>query len=102
MEFLFTYGTLQDEQVQQYIFGRTLKGNPDFLPGFKIKENAIYGRYPLVLRTDNPKDKVQGIAYKVTTDDLTKADIYETSAYKREKFTLVSGVEAWLYVKNSN
>ncbi|MEX0361440.1 gamma-glutamylcyclotransferase family protein [Flagellimonas sp.] len=102
MEYLFTYGTLQDLQVQQYIFGRTLTGKSDFLPGFKKMENAVYDRYPLVIQSGNPKDTVQGMVYEVTPLDLTKSDIYETSAYIREKVVLESGIEAWLYVKNSN
>lgn len=101
MEYLFTYGTLQDPQVQEYIFGRFLKGMPDALLGFKKMENAVYGRYPLVLQTNNYQDKVNGQVYEVTEDDLKKADIYETSAYKRKKFPLESGGTAWVYVENS-
>lgn len=102
MEYLFSYGTLQDPQVQEYIFGRILDGGPDTAPGFKKMENAVYGRYPLVIRTDNPEDKVEGMAYEVNDADLKKADIYETRAYKREKFRLESGEEAWIYIENSN
>ncbi|MBO0323829.1 gamma-glutamylcyclotransferase [Muricauda sp. CAU 1633] len=101
MEYLFTYGTLQDLQVQEYIFGRILDGKPDFLSGFKRFENAVYGRYPLVLHTENEEDKVEGMVYKVSIADLKKADIYETSAYKREKFHLESGTVAWVYIENS-
>ena len=101
MEHLFTYGTLQDEQVQKYLFGRILNGSEDYLLGFKRLENAIYDRYPLVIRTDNTGDKVHGMAYEVTLSDLQKADIYETTAYKREKFALKSGKEAWVYLENS-
>lgn len=102
MEYLFSYGTLQDLQVQEYIFGRILDGKPDTALGFKKIENAVYGRYPLVIHTNNPKDKVEGMAYEVNDADLKKADIYETSAYKREKFRLESGEEAWIYIENSN
>ena len=101
MELLFTYGTLQDHQVQEYIFGRTLNGLSDAILGFKKMENAVYDRYPLVLQTNNLSDKVDGRVYVVTESDLKKADIYETSAYKREKFALESGGEAWVYVENS-
>ena len=101
MEYLFTYGTLQDLQVQEYIFGRTLEGKSDFLLGFKRFENAVYDRYPLVIQTQNVEDKVEGMVYEVSVDDLKKADIYETSAYKRERFQLESGTVAWLYIENS-
>jgi len=102
LEYLFSYGTLQDLQVQQYIFGRLLQGKADAALGFKKLENAVYGKYPLIINTNNPKDKVAGIAYEMTKADLKKADIYETSAYKRQKFPLESGDEAWIYIKNSN
>ncbi|MBO0331224.1 gamma-glutamylcyclotransferase family protein [[Muricauda] lutisoli] len=102
MEYLFSYGTLQDLQVQQYIFGRLLKGRTDAALGFKKLENAVYGRYALVINTDNHEDKVMGMAYEVNETDLKKADIYETSAYKRQKFSLESGDEAWIYIENSD
>lgn len=102
MEYLFSYGTLQDLQVQEHVFGRLLTGKPDAALGFKKLENAVYGRYPLVVNTKNPEDKVAGMAYGVNDADLEKADIYETSAYKREKFPLESGDEAWIYIENSN
>lgn len=101
MAYLFTYGTLQDVQVQQYIFGRTLEGSKDFLLGFNRIENAVYDRYPLVVETGDPEHKVQGMVYEVSEQELHKADIYETSAYTREKVQLESGIRAWLYVKNS-
>lgn len=100
MEYLFTYGTLQDKQVQQYVFGRILEGKTDALPKFKSFENAVYGRYPLVRPTGNTNDLVEGIAYEVNLDDLKRCDIYETSAYTRKIFTLKSGIKAWVYVKN--
>lgn len=102
MEYLFTYGTLQDKQVQQYLFGRILDGKADFLKGYQRHENAVYGRYPLVEETRDPEHRVAGTAYKVSPSDLAKADVYETSAYKRQKVILDSGLEAWLYVKNSD
>nr|WP_299342484.1 gamma-glutamylcyclotransferase family protein [Allomuricauda sp.] len=102
MDLLFTYGTLQDLQVQTYIFGRVLKGHKDIIIGFKKEEGAIYERYPLVKKTDQREHEVEGIAYEVTETDLEKADIYETNAYKRMKVQLKSGKKAWVYVENSN
>ncbi|WP_318343493.1 gamma-glutamylcyclotransferase family protein [Flagellimonas baculiformis] len=101
MEHLFTYGTLQEGQVQQDVFGHPLEGHPDTLLGFKKMENAVYGQYPVVIRTKDDKDKVKGTVYTISTADLEKADAYETDAYKREKFPLESGLEAWVYIENS-
>lgn len=102
MDYLFTYGTLQDLQVQQYIFGRVLKGKTDFLSGFMRLENAVYERYSLVVQTKDLENKVEGKVYEVTALELKKADVYETSAYKRKKVKLESGIEAWLYIENSH
>lgn len=102
MDYLFTYGTLQDLQVQHYIFGRILKGKTDFLSGFMRLENAVYERYSLVVQTKDLENKVEGKVYEVTALELKKADIYETSAYKRKKVKLESGIEAWLYIENSH
>lgn len=88
--------------MQKHIFGRLLTGKPDAALGFKKLENAVYGQYPLVVHTNNLENKVAGMAYEVNDSDLKKADIYETSAYKREKFPLESGDEAWIYIENSN
>ena len=100
--YLFTYGTLQDPQVQQYIFGRELKGTQDRLLEFKWFENAVYGRYPLVKPTGNPNDSVKGMVYGVTEQELKTCDVYETSAYRRRTFILASGIEAWVYIENSD
>lgn len=102
MDYLFTYGTLQDLQVQHYIFGRVLNGKTDFLSGFKRLENVVYERYSLVVQTNDLKNRVEGKVYEVTTLELQKADVYETSAYKRKKVKLESGIEAWLYIENSH
>ncbi|WP_420603110.1 gamma-glutamylcyclotransferase family protein [Flagellimonas sp.] len=102
MEHLFTYGTLQDNQVQQYIFNRVLEGQSDSLPGFKRVENAVYDRYLLAVKTNRPEDKVEGKVYKVSLEELNKADIYETNAYQRVKMILTSGISAWVYVESLN
>ncbi|MEM8999475.1 MAG: gamma-glutamylcyclotransferase family protein [Bacteroidota bacterium] len=101
LEYLFTYGTLQNRQVQQYVFGRILKGIPDHITGYKYLENAIYQRYPLVQRSNNMKHTVKGMVYELSKSDLLRCDVYETSAYKREKVILQSGTVAWVYIENS-
>ncbi|KAB5490851.1 MULTISPECIES: gamma-glutamylcyclotransferase family protein [Flagellimonas] len=101
MEHLFTYGTLQERQVQLDVFGHLMEGHPDVLLSFKKMENAVYGQYPVVIRTENVKDKVKGTVYTLSIIDLEKADAYETDAYKREKIPLESGLEAWVYIENS-
>lgn len=71
------------------------------LLGFKKMENAVYGQFPVVIQTQDTKDKVKGTVYTLSLTDLEKADEYETEVYKREKFPLESGLEAWVYIENS-
>ena len=101
MPFLFTYGTLQDTQVQKYVFGRTLVGNLDELPEYKWIKKAVYDRYPLVKPTGNKNDSVKGWVYEISNTELQTCDVYETSAYRRQLLTLTSGKKAWVYVENS-
>ena len=101
MALLFTYGTLQDTQVQKYVFGRVLEGRQDELPKFKWIKNAVYDRYPLVQPTGSKNDSVMGWVYEVTDEELLTCDVYETSSYRRQRLKLASGNEAWVYVENS-
>ena len=39
--FLFSYGTLQLDQVQLENYGRKLKGNKDLLKGYRIEDLEI-------------------------------------------------------------
>jgi hypothetical protein len=43
-EYLFSYGTLQDEAVQLATFGRRLSGEPEVLEGFRIEVRLKSGR----------------------------------------------------------
>ena len=107
-ELLFSYGTLQLEQVQLATFGRTLEGSKDRLLGYRtewrevgdpavIKSSGIC-RHPIIAFTGWPWDVVRGTVYRVTTEELRHADAYETADYTRVPVTLVSGKAAWVYV----
>jgi len=100
-QYLFTYGTLQEELVQQEIFGRKLRGKRDVLLGYKLSEKKLMGQYPVIESTGDANDRIAGQIYKVTNLDLFKADAYETQAYKRITVTLASGKQAWTYIENS-
>ena len=95
---LFTYGTLQDPEVQKKVFGRTAKGLPDALSDYAKSTIEINGNtYLLVIPA--PGEKVQGLIIEVEDDELEKIDDYETKAYRREEIALESGIFAWVYVK---
>ena len=107
-ENLFTYGTLQLDEVQLETFGRRLEGRPDTLPeyhlviitikdqDFVIKSGTAEHRN---LRfTGNSSDTVHGIVFLVTMEELEEADAYEPEGYGRQLVQLKSGTSAWVYL----
>jgi len=99
---LFTYGTLQHDDIQENIFGRILQGIPETLIGYALREIQIeeeFGivHYPIIVETHNPEDTINGIVYEITTKELHQADLYEGSHYKRVEVHLHSNQKAWAY-----
>ena len=97
-EYLFTYGTLQDEMIQTTLFSRKLSGSPDILPGFRLADDKVAGAYPVIEESSDPADQVTGVVYLITNNELIKTDAYEGVAYKRTKVILDSGRESWVYL----
>jgi len=107
-ENLFSYGTLQLEQVQLATFGRKLVGRPDEMPGYamtmlRIDDPEVVAtsgktHHPVVTYTGNVSDKVSGTVFAITAEELQHADRYEVAAYRRDCVRLASGVSAWVYV----
>lgn len=100
-EQLFTYGTLQNDEVQQAVFHRKLYGDFDALPGYQLSTELVAGRYPLIERGPNDMTKVRGMVFEVTGEELRMAQAYEGDAYKPIKVTLDSGKSAWVFVRNT-
>lgn len=98
--YLFTYGTLQDIEVQQATFNRTLKGHKDLLNGYILAKHKIYGQYPVIEPSLSPTDSVTGTTYEIDVTELDAADAYETKAYKRIEVILASNRTAWVYIEN--
>lgn len=106
---LFSYGTLQQEDVQLSSFGRLLQGVPDAMIGFRmdhveITDPEVLARsgkrfHPIVLPSENPADSVSGTVFRITASELAAADAYEVSDYVRIETVLKSGERAWVYVK---
>lgn len=106
---IFSYGSLQEEEVQLSTFGRLLQGERDELPGFelawvKITDPQIAspgGRTHYANAVFNGRDdsRVAGTAFEVTHAELATADRYEQLAgYMRCVVMLASGRRAWVYV----
>ena len=111
MEYLFSYGTLRQQNVQLKNFGRLLDGAEDTLKKFILKDLEITDKvvlqvsdkkfHPILSYTGNEKDKVMGTVFKITSDELLKADEYEVDDYKRVEVTLESGIKSWAYVEKN-
>ncbi|MEN1784193.1 MAG: gamma-glutamylcyclotransferase family protein [Bacteroidota bacterium] len=99
-QYLFSYGSLQKEDVQQQLLNRKLRGKKAVLYGYKRFENVVYGVYPVIQPTIDLQSKVKGRLFKVSFLDLYIIDEYETKAYKRIQVLLKSGIRAWAYVEN--
>jgi gamma-glutamylcyclotransferase (GGCT)/AIG2-like uncharacterized protein YtfP len=104
---LFSYGTLQQADVQIELFGRRLDGEADVLTGFavgllEISDGAVVplSGEPayLALRPGGADDRVAGMVLAVTDAELAVADDYEAEDYRRIVVTLESGREAFVYI----
>ncbi|AFW00008.1 UDP-N-acetylmuramate--alanine ligase [Gluconobacter oxydans] len=106
---LFSYGTLQQDEVQLSSFGRLLHGEDDAMTGYttsmvEITDPEVLrasGKrfHPVVIPSNNPSDEVPGKVFHITEKELKAADAYEVSDYKRIEVTLRSGRSAWVYVQ---
>lgn len=108
MPMLFSYGTLQQENVQLATFGRRLAGKPDALVGFRrtlfeitdpeVIRTSGKTHHPMASYSGVASDQIAGTVFEVTQAELEKADSYETDpAYRRMNTRLLSGEQAWVY-----
>lgn len=105
---LFSYGTLQDGPIQLRTFGRIVKGDDDFITGYKltqvkIKDEVVVAssgmtHYNNILYTGNNSDVIKGTVFAITETELKGADEYEAlDGYERMLIELKSGKSAWIY-----
>ena len=109
MPLLFSYGTLQREDVQFTLFGRSLAGCDDQLLGFELSSLRVADeefaqtsgtvRHAVVRPT--PCGKVLGVVFALTDAELAQVDEYEPAEYTRVLASLESGGKAWVYVEAS-
>ena len=108
MEQLFTYGTLQLEEVQLATFGRRLEGGLDVLIGYRLVKITIEdeefvaksgtAEHRNLQFTGSASDFVEGTVFSVTMAELEKSDAYEPEGYERVLVQLKSGANAWIYL----
>ncbi|MEC4091738.1 gamma-glutamylcyclotransferase family protein [Pseudoalteromonas rubra] len=112
MEALFSYGTLQQSQVQLDNFGRLLEGEADYLVGYRLGQVRITdpevlkssGKtyHPILIYTANQNDQVAGTVFLITQQELMCADSYEVADYARQEAKLKSGKTCWIYAASDN
>jgi gamma-glutamylcyclotransferase (GGCT)/AIG2-like uncharacterized protein YtfP len=111
MPLLFSYGTLQQEDVQLSTFGRRLRAERDEL--MRFESSSVRIEDPLVVAAlgkthhanvafnGNDESRVAGIVLEITDAELASVDAYEAAfSYTRVIASLASGRQAWVYVSN--
>lgn len=108
-ELLFSYGTLQLDSVQQDTYGRKLTGKKATLSGYKMEQLQITDAkvlatsnqeyHPIAVQTGDSTDKIDGMIFEITREELFNTDKYEVDDYKRVLETFDSGDKAWIYIK---
>src|SRR5260221_4094348 len=109
MALLFSYGTLQEHNVQLSTFGRLLQGARDEIVGFEPTLIAIENaeviatsgktHYANASFNGRSSSRVSGTVFEITDAELAEADRYEQlAAYIRVVAPLASGKQAWVYV----
>lgn len=108
MPYLFSYGTLQKEQVQMETFERVLKGGQDVLTGYRLEMLEITDPevlrkssqkfHPVLKFSGNIEDEIKGILFEVTEEEILHADEYEVDDYQRIETVLKSGRSGFVYV----
>jgi gamma-glutamylcyclotransferase (GGCT)/AIG2-like uncharacterized protein YtfP len=105
---LFSYGTLQQDNVQLTVFGRRLDGQRDAIAGYRLDYLTIADpdviatsgsdRHPVLRPTAGPDAAVEGAVFWISERELAAADDYEVADYQRIEVPLRSGMTAWVYV----
>jgi gamma-glutamyl AIG2-like cyclotransferase len=105
---LFSYGTLQQAEVQLATYGRLLEGERDALLGYRLEPLAIddprvvgvSGKevHTIARPSADPAHRIPGVLFLLDEAELEATDCYETSAYIRIEAILESGRSAWVYV----
>lgn len=100
---VFSYGTLQDPEVQKELYNRVLEGQPDRISGYVLESINLpdssfnYISYSIAKLTGNPQDSIEGFVFYLSEHELKITDTYESEAYERFKIKLDSGIEAIMY-----
>jgi hypothetical protein len=104
---LFSYGTLQQREVQLANFGRLIDGEPDALLGYELEQLQIADSHVVAVSgksvhliaraSGDPAARVTGTLLYLSQAELEASDAYEDRAYVRIEVRLESGRSAFVY-----
>lgn len=106
MPLLFSYGTLQQEDVQLATFGRRLIGWKDALVAYEpslvqiddpeLAQKLGKTHHNNVTSSGNEQSRAAGMVFEVTDEELGRCDRYEAAFfYDRVVARLASGKDTW-------
>ncbi len=109
-QLVFSYGALQNEELQRSVLGRVFPSEAAILPGFhadyaemadpRFAELTGTSIHAVLRRTDDPRDKVIGKVFRLTEDELDAADQFQVLMFRREQVVLEGGRTAWVYLSD--
>jgi gamma-glutamylcyclotransferase (GGCT)/AIG2-like uncharacterized protein YtfP len=113
MPLLFSYGTLQQDDVQLSTFRRRLDGQRDELLGcesalVRIEDPQVAAalgktHHANVRFNGHAHSRVRGTVFEISDAELVSVDEYEAAfSYTRVQARLASGRQAWVYVHASS
>ena len=107
-ENLFTYGTLQKEETQLRLFGRTLNGVADILEDYTVSSIKAFDATFFATDVDKIQntlvptgvcgDFVEGVVYEISAEELRLVETHQPRNFRRMKVKLKSGNEAWIFL----
>lgn len=56
-------------------------------------------KHPILIKTGDLSDEVDGTVFYITQDELHQADKYEVDDYARTKAHVKSGKQVWVYAQ---
>ncbi len=109
---LFSYGTLNSSEVQIQYYGRKLKVKNDKLSGYKLnglefEDVSVIDKskatiYPVAIKSKEQNDKIDGIVFEITGEELIQTDKRKVSNFKRVLEKTESGSLVWVYVAHNS
>lgn len=107
---LFFYDRFKSPGLQLQHYGRKLSGTQDTLSGYALNNSMINGfsmtengestMSCMAIKSKESGDKITGMVYEVTGEELVRTDQLSDPNSKRVLATTDSGVEVWVYIAN--